>query len=271
MKAIPVSCILLATLVAGSGCSLVSKSRLNGAEARNRSLNEQNRALTTEIENLKIHSRNIEDKLIRAEEELAVLEEEIGLDREQLADFRQKRNQLHKRMQGITAGRARLPDEIRRQLAEVSEKYPSLQFDPVTGISKLDTDILFDSGSAHLKPGAEKVLAALARVLNTAKAKDLKILVAGHTDDQKIAKKAARDKYPNNFHLSTARANAVADLMRQKGIKEQRLGIAGFGSHQPIAPNVTHSSRQKNRRVEIFVMAPEVPVVGWTDSIPSLY
>ncbi len=271
MKAICVSSILLAALVAPSGCSFVPKSQLNSAEARSRSLGEQNRALTAELENLEIHTRNVQDKLTDAEQELALLEGEIGLDHKQFADYRSNRNQLHQQMQNIRAGRAMLPDEVGRQLAEVSEKYSSLHFDPVTGISKLDTDVLFDSGRAGLKPGAEKVLGGLVRVLNTHQARNLKVLVVGHTDSRRIADKAAREKYPNNFHLSTARANAVADLMRGQGLGEQRLGVAGFGSHQPIAPNAAPRDRQKNRRVEIFVMSPDVPVVGWTDSMPTLY
>ena len=47
--------------------------------------------------------------------------------------------------------------------------------------------------------------------------------------------------------------------------------MAGFGSHQPLAPNVSAADRRKNRRVEIFVMAPEVPIVGWTETTPTLY
>ena len=50
-----------------------------------------------------------------------------------------------------------------------------------------------------------------------------------------------------------------------------RLGVAGFGAHEPVASNVSTNDRQKNRRVEIFVMAPETPVVGWTDTMPKLY
>ncbi len=86
-----------------------------------------------------------------------------------------------------------------------------------------------------------------------------------------LPKRPARERYPNNFHLSTARAHAVADRLRREGIGEQRVGVAGFGPHQPIAPNVSPKDRRKNRRVEIFVMAPDVPVVGWTDSISSVY
>ena len=80
-----------------------------------------------------------------------------------------------------------------------------------------------------------------------------------------------REKYPNNFHLSTARALAVADRMKRAGLPEQRMGISGFGPCQPIASNATAQDRQKNRRVEILVMASDVPVVGWAESTPSVY
>jgi chemotaxis protein MotB len=63
----------------------------------------------------------------------------------------------------------------------------------------------------------------------------------------------------------------VADLLQQAGLPEQRLGVAGLASHEPVAPNATEKDRQKNRRVEIFVMASDVPVVGWTDTMPTLY
>ena len=60
-------------------------------------------------------------------------------------------------------------------------------------------------------------------------------------------------------------------MLNRFGVADSRIGVAGFGASQPVAPNVTAKDRQKNRRVELFVLAPEVPVVGWTDSIPSVY
>ena len=264
-------CCVSASLSVFSGCLCAPKSQLTACQSQHRVLTEQCRAQLAEIENLKIHSRNIEDKLIRAEEELALMEEQVGLDRKQLVNYQRERAELHAQFKGLINGRVSIPPDVSRQLGELSERYPDLQFDPVTGISKLDTDVLFDSGQAELKPSAERMLEELARVLKSPEAGDLKIMVVGHTDNQRIAKKPAREKFPNNFHLSTARALAVADLMRQRGLDEQRLGVAGFGPHQPIAPNVTPQDRRKNRRVEIFVMNRDVPVVGWTESTPSVY
>ena len=262
-----------AALASSSGCLFVPKTQLAECQAQNRALTEQTRAQLELIENVKVHCRNTENQLIHTEEDLALLEERVGLTKTQLANYQRERDALHEQMQGLMGGgvRARIPQEVTDQLAELSRRYPSLRFDPATGIAKLDTDILFDSGQADLKPGAQELIAELVRVLKSPAAADLKVMVIGHTDDRQMAKKPARDIFPNNFHLSTARALAVADLMRRTGLPEQRLGIAGVGSHEPVAPNATAQDRQKNRRVEIFVMAPDVPVVGWTDSMPTVY
>ncbi len=202
---------------------------------------------------------------------MAKLQDRAGIDRQQLQEYERERDGLYEQFKGLAFGRGRLPPELSRQLADLSQKYPSLQFDPETGISKLDTDILFGVGEATLKPGAERLLDELVRVLKSPSAGDLKIMIAGHTDSQQVAGKPVRDRYPNNFHLSAARALAVADRMKRAGLPDQRMAVAGFGSQQPIAPNTTATERQKNRRVEIFVMANDVPVVGWSDSTPSVY
>jgi chemotaxis protein MotB len=40
------------------------------------------------------------------------------------------------------------------------------------------------------------------------------------------------------------------------------MGAAGYSMHQPIAPNGNDANRQKNRRVEIFVLAPDASIAG---------
>ena len=263
--------VLLCTVTALPGCLFAPKTQLSGCQARNRTLAEQNRAQLAEIENLKIHARGVENRLIHTEKELVLLEDEIGLDRRQLAGYQRERATLNEQFQRLAAGDARLPADIGHRLEKLSEQYPSLHFDPATGLGKLYTDVMFDNGQAEIKPDAEKVIGRLVAVLNSPEASGLKVLVAGHTDNRRMAKKPGRDKYPSNFHLSTARAHAVAEVMRHLGFPAERIAVAGFGSHQPIAPNITPKDRVKNRRVEIFVMAEDVPVVGWTDSIPSMY
>ena len=271
MKALFWLLLCSASTIVLPGCLFVPKTDLNAAQVQVRALSEQSQAQLAELENLNAHNRTLEDRIIHSEKQLALLQERANLDRQQLADYRQERDGLYDQFKGMAFGRGRLPPELSQQLVELSRRYPSLQFDPETGISKLDTDILFDSGDDVLKPGAGQLLDDLARVLKTPPARDLKLMVVGHTDNQMIVGRDVREKYPNNFHLSTARALAVADRMKQAGMPERRLGVAGFGPYQPIASNATAQDRQKNRRVEIFIMARDVPVVGWTDSIPSVY
>jgi chemotaxis protein MotB len=251
-----------------SGC-LVPQSELTAAQSQNRVLAEQSRAQLAEIDNLKAHNHDVEDRLVRSQQEMTALEEQVAVDRKRLVNFKQGTAEL--RDQLGTAGSRRLPPAVSQQLADLSRRYPSLSFDPVAGIGKLDTDVLFDSGQAELKPAAQAMLAALGRILQSEEAGDLKVMVVGHTDDQPLAGKAVRERFASNFHLSTARALAVADQLRRQGLSERRIGVAGFGPNLPVAPNAEAGDRQKNRRVEIFVMAPDVPVVGWTDSIPGVY
>jgi chemotaxis protein MotB len=260
--------LLAVSLVCLSGCVLASRSDLDAATSRNRVLDEQNRAQLAEIENLKTHSHNTEDQLMLTEQKLATLEEQLGLDKQRLANYQAERQKLHEEVQGLANARLPVAPEVNRRLAALSARCPFLQFDPQTGISKLDTDILFDSGKYELKAGAGKILTQLVEVLKSPDAHDLKVLVVGHTDDKVI--KRPGEQFTSNFDLSTARAQAVANQLRRTGLEDQRLGVAGFASHQPVAPNLTSQDRQKNRRVEIFVMAPDAPVVGWTDSTPSL-
>ncbi len=242
-------CLLAASALASCGCKMATQSQFAACQSQNRTLTEQTKAQLAEIENLKIHSRRVEDQLIHAEEELARLEQPLSRDR-QLA--------------GLPAG-------VNGRLADLASRYPSLQYDPKTGISKLDTDLLFDSGDAELKPGADRILNEFADIFKSPEARDLKIMVVGHADALGIKGREVRERYPNNWHLSAGRALSVADRLRKAGIPEARMGVTGFGQYQPISPNDTSEARQRNRRVEIFVLGPETPIVGWADTTGAIF
>ncbi|MEX0677963.1 MAG: OmpA family protein [Pirellulales bacterium] len=238
-------CLVVTAALSAWGCQ-ASPSKVATLESQNRALSEQGRAQLAEIENLKIHARHVEDQLIRAEEDLARLDQ--------------------RRLSGN-----RMPGGLSGRLADLAERYPSLEYDPATGISKLDTDVLFDSGDAELKPGASRILDEIAEIFSSPEARELKLMVVGHADAQGIKGRELRERYPTNWHLSAGRALTVADLLRKSGIPEARMGVAGFGQYQPISPNDTAEARQRNRRVEIYVLGPETPVVGWADTPGSFY
>ena len=54
-----------------------------------------------------------------------------------------------------------------------------------------------------------------------------------------------------NLALSKARADAVAQQMRSRGITP--VLVTGFGQELPVADNSTEDGRQKNRRVEAWL------------------
>jgi chemotaxis protein MotB len=246
----------------GSGCFFAPRSQLVALESQNRLLSAQNSAQTSEMENMATHSHVLESKVMQAEEQLASLDAQWRSDRKRLVALEGE----------LTDGRGnRLPPGISTQLAGLSRKFPNLHFDEVTGACKLDTDVLFDSGEAELKEDAQEMLGEFGRILKSPEARDLKLMVVGHTDALKIARRDVRDRFSDNFHLSTARALAVAEYLKKAGVPETRLGVSGFGGNQPIASNDSAEERRRNRRVEVFVLPPEAQVVGWTETTTSLY
>lgn len=111
------------------------------------------------------------------------------------------------------------------------------------GIVLTLSDVLFDTGKAQLKSGAQRSLDQIAAFLN--ENPDRRVQVEGFTDSQ------GTDDY--NLELSQNRADAVARAIIERGIDAQRVRALGYGEEFPVASNANAGSRQLNRRVEIIV------------------
>lgn len=84
---------------------------------------------------------------------------------------------------------------------------------------------------------------------------DLKIEVAGHTDDVPIARRS-RHIFKDNYELSLARARSAANyLMTELNLRPDQVTITGYGSRKPSAQNTSKENRAKNRRVEVNILA----------------
>ncbi|AKJ28541.1 OmpA family protein [Caldimonas brevitalea] len=103
--------------------------------------------------------------------------------------------------------------------------------------------IEFEAGSSVLKPEGVKILDEMVPAL--AKVAARKIEIIGHTDAQ-----GARDA---NIALSFARADAVKEYLRSKGIDAARINVSGAGPDRPVASNQTPDGRARNRRIEFRV------------------
>jgi len=95
------------------------------------------------------------------------------------------------------------------------------------------------------------VLRQVSAVLNN---EELPIEVEGHTDDIPIK----TSQFPSNWELSSARASSVVRMMVNNGVPEKSLAAVGLASNHPLVPNDTPENRDKNRRVSITIMAPNM-------------
>jgi outer membrane protein OmpA-like peptidoglycan-associated protein len=103
---------------------------------------------------------------------------------------------------------------------------------------------LFKSGKSQIQPQA---LTKLDDVVALLKANpQMRIEIQGHTDSS--------GTYRHNLRLSRARAQAVVQYLRRKGIAAGRLTATGYGPNRPRGSNDTAEGRARNRRIEFRVL-----------------
>lgn len=134
-----------------------------------------------------------------------------------------------------------------KQAAEIEQDLEGATVERVGEGIKItfDSGILFDIDKATLRPEAERNLTDLARILR--KYEETNILIEGHTD--------ATGPEEYNLQLSQNRAQSVAGHLALQDVDATRFTIVGYGEEQPVATNDTVDGRQRNRRVEIAIMA----------------
>ena len=102
--------------------------------------------------------------------------------------------------------------------------------------------VLFDTGSAVVKPESKAQLDEMARLLT--QSPTLKVFIVGHTDNV--------GEFQSNLSLSQRRADAVvASLSQGHKIDTRRLGARGIANVSPLASNDSDAGRARNRRVEL--------------------
>jgi chemotaxis protein MotB len=157
--------------------------------------------------------------------------------------------------------------DFEARLAEYEERLRSFSSNP-DSISKVDLGggayvymvpdaVLFSSGSADVgDDGRNQLIEVVAADIN--RGGHGRIWVRGHTDSVPVAKPETIKRYPHgNLQLSVARAIEVAAILTGPGrIPRDQVVVAGFGPSEPLVANDTAEHRRLNRRVEIFVSAP---------------
>ena len=108
---------------------------------------------------------------------------------------------------------------------------------------KFKEPIRFAYNSDKILDNSKNEINATADILK--KYPNNKIIVKGYTDS------LGDPLY--NVDLSQRRAQAVAEALKERGVKEENITAEGFGAADPIATNKTSAGRAQNRRVELQI------------------
>jgi outer membrane protein OmpA-like peptidoglycan-associated protein len=136
------------------------------------------------------------------------------------------------------AEKAQLRAQLLNQLNSILQTRDSAR-----GLIVNMSDVLFDTGSYTLKPGAREKLAKISGIVLAHPG--LSLQIEGHTDS------VGGDDF--NQQLSERRADSVRDFLAEQGVAGSSITARGFGKTQPVASNDTAEGRQRNRRVELVV------------------
>jgi chemotaxis protein MotB len=228
--------------------------KTEGAEAKATALggqlDEQKRITNEALAKVEI----LNQQLAALRLQLAALQEALNAseakDKEsqvKIADLGQRLNvALAKKVQELARYRSDFFGKLREVLGARAD------FQVVGDRFVFPADVLFDSGSADLKPDAMPQIDKLAdalKQLETQIPPDIAwvLRIDGHTDIKPIT----NPTFPSNWELSSARAISVVRYLIDQGIPPNRLVAAGFGEFQPLDPGDSDDALRKNRRIEL--------------------
>ncbi len=112
---------------------------------------------------------------------------------------------------------------------------------------RISDALLFERGSADIKPQAQPVLELAAEAI---RARPGRVLVVGHTCDLPIS----TPQFPSNWELSISRAVNVVHYLEAHAVPPESLYALGLADQAPLVPNDSEKNRRKNRRVEISLI-----------------
>jgi chemotaxis protein MotB len=249
-----------------SGCGAGPRWQLRQAQIRTMQMYQQRQGAFATLQQSQQQLGQLAAEKAQSDQMLAQMQQSLEAANQRIANLSNERTQLHQQYKNLLTGlhpsENPLPGSANKRFEELARKYPEFEFDPVTGVSRFNGDLLFASGSDVIRPEGQRLLEEFSAIMNESDARQFDVLVVGHTDDQPISKLGTKSKHPTNWDLSVHRATSVVKQLSQLGIAEPRLGAAGYSMFQQAAPNLDDSSRQLNRRVEIFVLAPDATIAG---------
>jgi chemotaxis protein MotB len=214
--------------------------RVRLLEASNESLSGERVRLIDQIEDLQQSEAELLESVGKLERRGTLLQQSLDEREAALAARSEELGRLRGTYDGLVSD---LEAELQAGQIQIERLREGLRLN-------LSDAILFDSGSATLKPGGREVLARVATRLNELPDR---VEVQGHTDDVPISR-----PFASNWELAGARATGVVRWLESRGVDPTRLSGVSFGEHHPVAPNDTAEGRARNRRIEIRLL-PRAP------------
>jgi outer membrane protein OmpA-like peptidoglycan-associated protein len=151
-------------------------------------------------------------------------------------------------MVGGAAG-AIIGHQMDQQAKEIQQQIPGATVERVgEGIQvTFETGLLYDVDSDRVRSEAAVNLRNLAASMQ--KYPNTDALIVGHTD--------ATGAEDYNSKLSQRRAESAASFLIEEGVTPRRLRTSGRGELEPVATNDSADGRQRNRRIEVAIVASE--------------
>jgi chemotaxis protein MotB len=145
-------------------------------------------------------------------------------------------------------------EELREKVDRLVERSPELKDrvrtrDDAEGLGiEFKDALLFDSGSAAVRPEALPAIDEIARLLRELPARP--VTIEGHTDDVPIS---TRD-FQSNWELSSQRAINVLNALQAAGMERERMSARAWAETRPLETQGNLEQRRSaNRRVVIRV------------------
>lgn len=209
------------------------------------------RQLQQEIANVSNDVYQKEKALADAESGVSRLNQQLETTRQEQilleANIEELNQQRKKDSEHFTRLKKRLEQELNDSQIEIAQLKNQMT------VIKLTDDVLFSSGSAHIKPDGQRVLTLIAESLNAYPGRA--ISVEGHTDNVPTS---SGSRYSSNWELSAMRALAAVNYFQQNSqVDPKRLKLVGHGEYQPVDSNATDEGRMQNRRIEIILQPSE--------------
>ena len=259
----------LLVLCSTSGCALqkqyVPTHELTSAQLRAQDLYAQSQELQA------AHSG--------AQQMIAGLQTEHQALTQQLAEAQRQLTTTNERVENLLTERSELIDRYTGALEKPYDEaivtdygadFPGFEFDHVTGLYKFSDDILFDLGRAVLRPEMIPILKDFTSAVSGSETDGRRILIVGHTDDLRIARETTASRHATNWHLSTNRADSVIVELIKLGVDPERMAAMGYSKFQPLETDGHETARQRNRRVELYLVPPGGQVAQW-DPLKALH